>query len=133
GIAGRQPRGGLEYVGPVEQVKRSLIHRYRFPPQEHAIYEGGAVCDPATGESPGRVVAVDDAAGTVDLSRGIDSEVPHPTSLVPKDLVPTKEMRESLMRTGEGVADHGIDADGRYRAACDLPPRRARRVGQVPG
>jgi predicted RecB family nuclease len=132
-IAEREPMGGLEYVGVVEKVKKSLIHRYRFPPQEHAIHEGGAVCDPATGESPGRVVAVDDAARTVDLSRGIESEVPHPTSLVPKDLVPTKELRASLMRIGEWVADHGIDADGPYRAARDLLRRLPPRAGQVPG
>jgi uncharacterized protein len=131
-IAEREPMGGLVYVGAVGQVKRSLIHRYRFPPQEHAIQVGGAVCDPATGESPGRVVAVDDAARTVDLSRRIDSEVPHPTSLVPKDLVPTKELRESLMRTGEWVAEHGIDADGPYRAARDLLRRLPPRVGQAP-
>jgi len=132
-IAEREPMGGLVYVGPDRRVKRSIIHRYRFPPQDHAIYEGGAVRDPATGESPGRVVALDEAAGTVDLSRGIDSEVPHPTSLVPKDLVPTKELRESLMRIGQWAVDHGIDGDGPYRAARDLLRRLSPRVGQIPG
>ena len=133
-VAEREPMGGLTYVGGGGQVKRSLIHRYRFPPQEHAIHEGGTVCDPATGESPGRVVGVDEAAGTVDLARGIENKAPHPTSLVPKDLVPTKELRESLMRIGEWVADHGIDAaTGPYRAARDLLRRLPPRAGQVPG
>jgi predicted RecB family nuclease len=130
----REPMGGLAYVGVVGQVKRSLVHRYRFPPQEHAIREGGAVADPATGEAPGRVAAVDDAAGTVDLIRGITSDVPHPTSLVPKDLIPTKELRSSLMRLAEWVAEHGIDAaGGPYRAARDLLLRVPPRAGQVPG
>jgi predicted RecB family nuclease len=133
-IAEREPLGGLEYVGVFGQVKRSLIHRYRFPPQEHAIHEAGAVSDPATGKSPGTVVRVDDAAGIVELSRGILSEVPHPTSLVPNDLVSTKELRASLLRMGEWVADHGIDTDvGPYRAARDLLLRLPPRAGQAPG
>jgi predicted RecB family nuclease len=132
-IAEREPMGGLEYVKVVGQVKRSLVHRYRFPPQEHAIREGGDVCDPATGKSPGTVVRVDDAASIVELSRGINNDAPHPTSLVPKDLVSTKELRASLMRMGEWVADHGIDADGPYRAARDLLLRHPPRAGQVPG
>ena len=133
-IAEREPMGGLSYVGEVERIKKSIVHRYRFPPQEHAIREGGTVSDPATGESPGRVVLVDDAAGTVDLARGATSTVPHPTSLVPKDLIPTKELRESLMRMGEWVVDNGIAAaGGPYRAARDLLMRRPPRAGQVAG
>ena len=130
-IAEREPIGGLVYEGPQGKVKRSIIHRYRFPPQEHAIHEGGKVRDPATGKSPGTVVAVDEAAGTVDLSR--EKEVPHPTSLVPRDLVPTEELRECLMRIGQWVADNGIDADGPYRAGRDLLRRLPPRAGQTPG
>jgi hypothetical protein len=51
-IAEREPMGGLTYVGPVGQIKKSIVHRYRFPPQEHAIREGGKVTDPATKKSP---------------------------------------------------------------------------------
>jgi uncharacterized protein len=132
-IAEREPIGGLEYVGEVETVKRSIVHRYKFPPQEHDIYVGLRVVDPATEESPGSVVALDDAAHTIDLKRGKGSEVPHPTSLVPKDLYPTTEQRESLLRVGQWVADHGIDAEGPYRAARDLLRREPPRAGQVPG
>src|SRR5688572_13626678 len=82
-IAQREPMAGLESLGVVGSVKRSLIHRYKFPPQEHGIRVGGPVCDPATKASPGKVVAIDEVAGTVDLSRGVNSNVPHPTSLVP--------------------------------------------------
>jgi len=131
--AEREPLAGLSYEGVVGQVKRSLVHRYRFPPQEHAIREGLDVCDPATGKSPGTVVRVDDAEGTVDLSRGAASTAPHPTALVPKDLFSTREQRASLMRIGEWVAAHGIDADGPYRAARDLLRRRPPRAGQPPG
>ena len=134
-IAEREPLGGLAYVGVVGQIKKSIVHRYRFPPQEHAIREGRRrVAIRRPGSRLARVVAVDDAAGTIDLSRGITSDVPHPTSLVPKDLIPTKELRSSLMRMGEWVAEHGIDADvGPYRAARDLLLRRPPRAGQVRG
>jgi uncharacterized protein len=129
----REPMAGLEYVGVVDKVKKSSIHQYRFPPQEHAIRNGLTVHDPATGKSPGSVVSVDEAGGTIDLSRGNKSDVPHPTSLVPCDLVGTKELRESLLRIGEWVAQHGIDAEGSYRAARDLLRRLPPRAGQIPG
>ncbi len=129
----REPMAGLTYVGVVGTAKKSSIHRYRFPTQEHAIRSGLAVRDPATGKSPGTVVSVDDAASTVDLSRGIKSEVPHPTSLVPCDLVDTTELRESLLRIGEWVANHGIEADGPYRAGRDVLRRLPPRAGQIPG
>ncbi len=43
--------GGLEYVGPVEQVKRSIVHRYKFPPQDHAIDRALEAHDPRTAEA----------------------------------------------------------------------------------
>ncbi len=89
--------------------------------------------DPATGASPGNVVAVDDAACTVDLRRETTSDKPHPRSLVPFDLVPADQQRASLMRIAEWVAERGIDAAGPYQAARDLLRRRPPRVGQEPG
>ena len=132
-IVEREPMGGLRYVGVVGQVKRSEVHRYRFPPQEHAIQPGRDVRDPATGGSPGSVVAIDEAAGTIDLSRGLASEAPHPASLVPFDLVSGDPQRASLLRIGEWVAAHGIEADGPYRVARDLLLRLPPRTGQDAG
>jgi hypothetical protein len=132
-IAEREPIGGLAYVGGIGQVKKSLIHRYHFLPQEHAIKPGHKVDDPATGESAGTVVEIDDAAGTVDLSRAKTSAVPHPTSLVPCDYISTKEHQASLLRIGEWVAAHGIDGDGPYRAARELLRRLPPRAGQIAG
>ncbi len=132
-IAEREPMGGLSYVGVVGQVKRSQVHRYRFPRQEHAIQPGRDVRDPATGGSPGSVVAIDEAAGMIDLSRGPANDAPHPTSLVPFDLVPSDPQRASLLRIGEWVAAHGIEADGPYRTARDLLLRLPPRTGQDAG
>ena len=77
-IAEREPIGGLEYVGVVDEVKKSLVHRYRFPPQEHDIREGMTVHDPATEKAAGTVVAVDDTACTVDVKRKRDERSASP-------------------------------------------------------
>jgi predicted RecB family nuclease len=132
-IEANEPLGGLEYDRVVDTVKRSLVHRYRFPPQEHGVREGGGVRDPATGESPGTVVAIDEANHIIDLKRAATSQVPHPTALIPYDYYGSDEQRQALRRIATSVLEHGIDGDGPHRAACDLLVRHAPRVGQPPG
>jgi predicted RecB family nuclease len=129
----REPMAGLEYTGRVGQVRQSYVHRYRFPPQEHAIRPGLKVDDPATRKGAGTVAAVDDVAGTVDLVRSINSQVPHPTSLVPCDYIDNKEQRGSLLRLGHWVAENGTFGDGPFRAARDLLRRLPPRAGQAEG
>jgi predicted RecB family nuclease len=129
-IEAGEPIGGLVYEGVIGEEKRSLIHRYRFPQQEHDVRPGGYVKDPVTGKSPGTVVAVDNAALTVDLKRARTNPVPHPTSLIPHDYFDPKQHVASLVRLAEWVLQHGIDADDRERRAIrDLllrkPPRLA--------
>jgi uncharacterized protein len=119
-IAEREPIGGLTLVEPVGQAARSTVYRYRYPEQEHAIEVGTEVCDPVTGRSPGSVVALDLGAGTLDLKRGPKTDGPHLTSLVPSGHVPTTSLRDSLMRVGEWVAQHGIHGTGEYAAARRL-------------
>ena len=127
-VAEREPIGRLELVGRVGETARSTVYRYRFPEQEYAIAIGTEVRDPATGTSPGSVVAIDDAACTLDLKRGPKTDGPHPTSLVPHDRVDTKPLQESLLRIGEWVAEHGIDGPGEYSAARELLMRRPPRI-----
>jgi uncharacterized protein len=123
-VAEREPIGRLEPLGPVGEKARSIVYRYRFPEQEHEIQVGTDVRDPATGRSPGRVVAIDEAARTIDLARGLKTDDPHPTSLVPCDYVDTEPLQGSLLRIGEWVAEHGIDGPGDYSAARRLMMRR---------
>jgi predicted RecB family nuclease len=119
--------GGLSYLGPVGQIKRSTIHRYRFPPQDHTIDRALAVHDAKTKAGAGEVVAIDDLNGTIDIKRGTSSPVPHPIALIPQNIVQSKPQRESLLRLGAWVADNGINVPGPFRAARDLllrqPPR----------
>jgi uncharacterized protein len=132
-IAEREPIGGLELLEFLGPVARSKVYRYRFPEQEHAIDVGIEVCDPATGRSPGMVVALDSAAGTLDLRRGPTTDGPHPTALVPSGHVAIAVLRDSLLRLGEWVVDHGIDGPGEYQAARELLLRRAPRIGGMDG
>jgi predicted RecB family nuclease len=119
--------GSLVYIGPVGQIKKSIIHRYRFPPQDHTIDRAHAVHDPKTKKGAGEVVAIDDRNGTIDVKRGASSPVPHPTALIPQDIVDSKPQRDSLFRLGSWVAENGIGGPGPFRAARDLllrqPPR----------
>jgi predicted RecB family nuclease len=120
--------GGLTYVGVVDQVKRSLVHRYRFPLQDHAINRAKTAHDPRTQDSAGDVVAVDQRALTIDIKRGAASKVPHPTALIPYEIIGATVLRESLLQLGSWVADNGIVGPGPFQGARALllrePPRR---------
>ena len=116
----RNALGGLRYVRVVGQVKRSLIHRYSFPPQEHTIKPWGKVRDPRTGKSPGTIVEIDERSHTIDVQRKADSAVPHPTALIPFEIVGSVVLRDSLLRFASWVADHGITGRGEYQAARDI-------------
>jgi hypothetical protein len=116
--------GGLDYLGVVGQEKKSLIHRYSFPPQDHAIDRAHAVHDPKTKKSAGDIVAMDEVGRTIDIKRGAYSMVPHPTALVPNDLISSDVLRESLLRLGTWVAENGIDGEGPFQAERDLLLRR---------
>jgi len=120
--------GGLEFRGDVREEKRSNVFRYYFDPtQEYKVAVGDTPHDPRRLESAGTVVEIDGVAGWIDLSRSKQSEVPHPTSLIPASPIPTNHQRDALLRLGQHVADRGISGPGQFRAARDLlrlePPR----------
>ena len=123
--------GGLEYLGEVRKVKRSLVHRYRFPPQDHALEPGKKTHDPATGQPAGEIVALDDGARTIDLKRGKTSDVPHPLALIPYEFVSAEIMHSSLMRIARDVAERGFE--GSQRSVGDLLLASPPRTGQHPG
>ena len=116
--------GGLTYTGVVGQIKKSLMHRYSFPPQDHTLDRALGAHDPRTKKSAGEVFAIDDQRLTIDLKRSASSIVPHPTALIPNDIVNSEVLRDSLMRLGLWVAANGIDGEGKYRAQRDLLLRR---------
>ncbi len=132
--------GCLRYEGVVDRPKKWFVHRYRFDPQENEVGVGSRLTDPATGESPGQVVAIDQVAGILDLRREATGTAPHPTSVVPLDLYPTQQQRDSLMRMGDlgggprdrcagripgGARSHAAQAASRRPGArLSAPPAR---------
>jgi uncharacterized protein len=121
--------GNLEYVGVVDEVAKSTVHRYTFDPaQEHKLRIGDKPSDPRTDKSAGEIVALDSVTGTIDLKRGKALTAPHPRSVIPSRPVDALPLRLALQRVAEWVIDNGIDAPGPYRAARDLLLGRAPRL-----
>ncbi|MBM2811875.1 MAG: hypothetical protein HW416_2634, partial [Chloroflexi bacterium] len=128
-IEEKEPLGGLEFIGPVGEVARSTLYRYRFPPQDYEVEVGRSPHDPATGRGAGEVYWIDERECLIDLKRGKASTATHPTSLVPDKHVDSKVLQESLLRLGEWVAANDVEGKGPYRSARDVllraPPRVA--------
>lgn len=120
--------GGLSYVGEVGRIKKSAVHRYSFPQQDHAIDRALNVHDPKTKAGCGTMELLDDQQCFIDLKRAVASAVPHPRALIPYQIVGTDSHRDSLLRIATWVADHDIIAAGMFQTARDLLLRQAPRV-----
>jgi predicted RecB family nuclease len=120
--------GGLTGGGEVGQVKRSVVRRFSFPPQEHKFSPGDAAFDPATNRQ-WSVCAVDDARGTIDVKIGHSYDGPWPAALVEGGPVGTKDQRERLRDLGDRVVREGV---GGPDAATALLLRRPPDDGRVP-
>ena len=131
--------GGLTFEAELGPIQRSVLRRYRFPPQDHKFRPGSEVFDPDPrfgdfGASAGTVVAIDDVEGTVDLKVGKKRLPHHPTALIPGTPLDQRAMRDALLRVSDHVVVHGMEGMGAYRAARDLLLRRPPRVGDaMPG
>jgi predicted RecB family nuclease len=96
---------GGEVIG---SVKRSVLRRFYFPPQEHKFGPLGQAEDPITGRGF-TVESVDDASGSIVLKVGRDYEGPWPSALV-EDGPPSTKLQAARMRDlGERVLASGVD------------------------
>ncbi|MCJ7795553.1 MAG: TM0106 family RecB-like putative nuclease [Thermoleophilia bacterium] len=116
---------GLEFAQSVGGTKACPIHRYRYPFQEAEI-RADAMLHTADGYF-GVVTAIDPVGQTVDVKKASATRDSHPEAAFAHSFVSADILAESLLRLGEWVRDHGVDAPGPYRAARDLllahPPR----------
>ena len=82
------------------------------------------VADPVTREGAGAVVAVDEAHRRIEVKRGPKlAGTPLPTALVPNGVIPTTELAESLLRTGELLAQSGLAGGSVLPGTPDLACR----------
>jgi predicted RecB family nuclease len=144
--------GQLELISigePYKPTPRSKLLRrralYRFPAQEHR--DMGSRSEPFdprlaqehAGESPWpawkldvELGEIDDQRDTIELIWRTAGEPRHPDAVVALNKVPDKPLPQALFRLGTWAAEHGIDAEGPWRAARDLLLRRPPSCGQVP-
>ncbi|MDF2780918.1 MAG: helicase, partial [Geminicoccaceae bacterium] len=118
----RAALAGLELVARLDTPKRSVVDRYRFPPQDCEIRRGDELHH--QDQRAGVVEAIDVAACTVDVRKGPAIADLHATAVFSHSNINDDVKRDALMRLGEWVAEHGIDAPGSFRAGRDLLLRR---------
>ncbi len=90
----------------VREVKRSVVRRFCYPPQEHKFAAGDTALD-VTGRG-WTVLAVDEARGEIELKIGKGYDGPLPAALVPPGPVQTQAQRERLRDLGERAARYGV-------------------------
>ncbi len=121
-VADSSAIGDLEFVADLGAMKKSRIHRYRFDPaQEFKLRPGDNPIDPDTKQGAGTIIALDVAAGTIDLKR---TGTTHPRSLIPGKPYGSEPMRGGLLRLADHVIATGIEGPGPNRAARELILRR---------
>ena len=117
---------GLQLLERVRVERKIPVDRYRFDLQDTNVRARDKV---SYREQPiGRVEAMDLGERTVDIKKTRNSAEIHPPAVYTFERVDSDELADSLFRIGAWVADNGIDAKGRYRAARDLLLRRPPRL-----
>ena len=104
--------GLLTPAGEPEQDKRSWIHRFAYPPQEHKLKVGHHPFD-ETGSDAGEIVALDREACAIALRRGPKlADVDLPQALLPGWPYRTDAQDDALMRVGRSLlaGDRGYPA-----------------------
>ena len=122
---------GLTYSGVAGGTAAAPVHRYRFPPQETELREGDDLHS-LGGDKFGKVYSISLDDSIVDVKKRKDTAQVHPEAVFAHTVVDTRTLKNSLVRLGEYVAEHGLPGDGRYQVARDLLLREKPRLGGQP-
>lgn len=119
----RASLSGLGFIQRINTIGKSVVDRYRFPPQESDVREGDAL-KTGQGANMGTVYRVDHPGCFLDIKKGPTIADLHPTSIFKHTLYGDDVKRDAIMRLGAWVAENGIDSEGPYRAGRDLLMKR---------
>ena len=122
---------GLAFVGEIEQVKKSFVHRYRFPAQEMEM-RGGDKLKTQDGKAFAEVVSVDRQDLTIDLKVGPKKKDLRPSAVFKHDHVSAAVIEDALVALGERVADAGGVAQLEPSAERTLLLRQPPQLSGVP-
>jgi len=122
----------LQFVKRIGVDGKLPVDRYLFEKQESSVRSGDKVCQ--GDEKIGEVIGIDLADRWVEIKKTKKAREIHPNSVFVDTRGPdTDVLAESLFRLGEWVKDNGLEAQGGYRAACDLLLRRPPRLADGAG
>ncbi len=110
--------------------KRSLIHTYRFPPQEFKLVVGDSCKRVDTLEGAGTLVTLDENAGLLQLKLGKDRELPDQMAITGTGPIDTSVLQEAIRRFARDL----IAGSGHYPAVQGILEKRLPRLqGRAPG
>jgi predicted RecB family nuclease len=110
---------GLRYTGQRTLVKRSVVDRYYFPPQETDIGIGASL-SMQDGTIVGEVFDINVEQGYLDIKRGNGKANLHPDAVIHLENFKSEKKEEAIIRLADWVANHGISAKGKYKAGREL-------------
>jgi uncharacterized protein len=113
---------GLQFAEELE-ASQAPLHRYSFPIQDLDARPGDDLRD-TEGNPFGRVVEINNSDRSIDIKKRKNTANVHPHALLLHNQVPTKVLRESLMRLGEFVLEKAFTSQRPYKAAIELLLRR---------
>ena len=128
-----EPAGlsGLTFCGVTGGTDKAPVHRYSFPPQDTDL-RGDEDLRALGGSKIGCLQEISVEERWIDIKKRRDSADTHPEAVFGHNVVPSKVLRQALLRIGEYVAEHGITGQGEYQAARDLLLRERPRIDGEP-